>query len=49
MPDTYADVSDLERDVGFVPRTSLLDGLRAFYAWYEGYYVHDGPAANRTL
>jgi hypothetical protein len=27
---TYADVSDLERDIGFKPSTSIEDGLRRF-------------------
>jgi nucleoside-diphosphate-sugar epimerase len=32
---TYADVSELERDFGFKPSTSLRDGLRAFAKWYK--------------
>lgn len=35
---TYADVSDLERDFGFKPSTSLVDGLREFARWYKRYY-----------
>ncbi|MPN32676.1 hypothetical protein SDC9_180156 [bioreactor metagenome] len=35
---TYADVSELERDFGFKPRTSLKDGLTAFAKWYKEYY-----------
>jgi UDP-glucuronate 4-epimerase len=35
---TYADVADLERDVGFAPRTSLEDGVRKFVAWYREYH-----------
>ena len=34
---TYADVSELERDFGFKPSTSLRDGLRKFAQWYKGY------------
>jgi UDP-glucuronate 4-epimerase len=35
---TYADVSDLERDINFKPSTSIEDGLKQFVAWYEEYY-----------
>ena len=38
VPVTYADVSDLERDFGFKPSTSLKDGLRNFAQWYKNYY-----------
>lgn len=34
---TYADVTDLTRDVGFAPRTSLQHGLERWAAWYRGY------------
>lgn len=35
---TYADVSDLERDINFKPSTSIEDGLAKFVQWYEEYY-----------
>jgi len=35
---TYADVSDLERDIGFRPSTSLEQGLDEFVKWYKDYY-----------
>lgn len=35
---TYADVSELEKDFGFKPRTSIWDGLKKFAEWYKGYY-----------
>jgi UDP-glucuronate 4-epimerase len=35
---TMADVSELERAVGFRPDTSIDDGIRAFVAWYKNYY-----------
>jgi UDP-glucuronate 4-epimerase len=35
---TYADVSDLERDINFKPSTSIEDGLKRFIEWYEEYY-----------
>lgn len=39
VPITYADTSDLERDFGFKPSTSLRDGLRKFAEWYKEFYV----------
>ena len=36
---TYADISDLERDFGFKPSTSLRDGLRKFAEWYKKFYL----------
>ncbi|WP_455136849.1 NAD-dependent epimerase/dehydratase family protein [Thermophilibacter sp.] len=36
--ETYADCSELERDLGYRPSTRLEDGLRAFARWYRGYY-----------
>lgn len=38
VPITYADTSDLERDFGYKPSTSLRDGLRKFAEWYKSYY-----------
>ena len=38
VPVTYAEVSELERDFGFKPCTSLRDGLRKFAEWYKDYY-----------
>jgi UDP-glucuronate 4-epimerase len=35
---TYADVTDLMRDVGFQPNTSLKDGISRFVNWYLEYY-----------
>jgi len=35
---TMADVSELERAVGFRPNTSIEDGIAAFVNWYKSYY-----------
>lgn len=35
---TYADVSDLERDIAFKPETTIEEGLKRFVAWYRSYY-----------
>ena len=42
---TYADVSELVRDTGFRPQTSLRDGQRAFARWYRQFYGNDKEAA----
>lgn len=39
VPITCADVSELERDFGFKPQTSLRDGLRKFAEWYKAFYL----------
>ena len=38
VPDTYADVEDLVRDVGYKPATSVEDGVRSFVDWYLAYF-----------
>lgn len=35
---TYADVSELERDFDFKPATTIEEGLGKFAAWYKEYY-----------
>jgi UDP-glucuronate 4-epimerase len=36
--ETFADVSDLMRDTGFSPATSIEDGIAKFAAWYRSFY-----------
>lgn len=36
---TYADVSDLQRDLGFCPKTTLKEGLHEFAKWYKTYRI----------
>jgi UDP-glucuronate 4-epimerase len=38
VPETYADVDDLMRDVGFKPATSIEAGIEQFVNWYLEYY-----------
>ena len=38
VPDTYANVEDLVRDIGYKPDTSVEDGIRNFVDWYRQYY-----------
>ena len=39
VPVTYADTSELEKDFGFKPKTSLKEGLRKFSEWYFEFYI----------
>lgn len=41
---TYADISNLERLIGFRPSTPLREGLRRFARWYASYYMNDSLA-----
>ncbi|TXD92877.1 NAD-dependent epimerase [Gillisia hiemivivida] len=36
---TWADVSDLTRDFGYEPNTSIEKGVGEFIEWYKGYYI----------
>jgi UDP-glucuronate 4-epimerase len=38
VPDTYADVSALSEDVGYMPTISLEDGIKQFVIWYKNFY-----------
>lgn len=38
VPATHADMTDLERDVDFRPRTTLEEGVARFVKWYRDYY-----------
>ena len=46
VPDTWADIEDLQRDVGYTPATPVEVGIRRFVDWYLEYYGTD--AARRT-
>ena len=36
---TYADVADLERDIGFRPATTIEDGIARFATWYREFHA----------
>ena len=36
---TYADVSELERDFDFQPKTTIAEGLKSFADWYKEFYL----------
>jgi len=42
---TYASIERLSQATGFVPRTSIRDGLARFVAWYREYYGGKSPGA----
>jgi UDP-glucuronate 4-epimerase len=35
---TYADVEDLENEIGFKPKTNINEGIEKFVDWYKEYY-----------
>ena len=37
--ETYADVSDLERIIGFKPATPIEKGIASFVNWYRAYHL----------
>lgn len=37
VPSTFADIADLERDVGFRPSTPIETGVQRFVAWWRSY------------
>jgi len=41
VPETYADVDDLRRDVGFKPGTPIEEGVARFVKWYREFYDSD--------
>lgn len=38
VPDTYAEVSDLIKEVGYQPNTSIEAGVKKFVEWHKKYY-----------
>lgn len=39
---TFAEISAIERDMGFAPRTSISEGIPRFVDWYRGYLSRRG-------
>jgi len=46
VTDTFADVEDLIRDVGYKPDTPIEVGIAEFVKWYKDYYGHSDVANN---
>ena len=38
VEETYADMTDLENEIGFMPSTSIETGIDQFVTWYKSYY-----------
>lgn len=38
MPETYADIDSLKRDIGFEPQITVDEGVKRFVAWYRVYH-----------
>jgi UDP-glucuronate 4-epimerase len=49
VPDTFADVEDLVRDVGYRPATPIEVGVRRFVDWYLEYYKGSAPEPTRVV
>ena len=49
VPDTWADIGDLVREVGYTPSTTVEVGVRAFVDWYLEYYRDQGPPNPRVV
>jgi len=39
VPRTEADVTDLIKDIGYKPSTSIKIGIEKFIEWYKSYYI----------
>ncbi|MEJ2363196.1 MAG: NAD-dependent epimerase [Deltaproteobacteria bacterium] len=39
--ETYADISESERDLGFQPTTKIEEGIASFISWYRSFYGKD--------
>jgi len=48
VPDTFADVDDLIRDMDYQPATPIEVGIAEFVKWYKTYYEIDDVAHNLT-
>ena len=49
VPDTWADIDDLAREVGYTPATTVEVGIRNFVDWYLEYYRDQGPPTPRVV
>lgn len=38
VPITFADISKLQKDIGFEPKTTIEEGITKFVDWYRSYY-----------
>lgn len=40
VPATYADISELTKDTGYMPKTGVKEGIQNFINWYLDFYKH---------
>ena len=38
VPETFANIDEAKRDFGYVPQTTIRDGIPRFIEWYKSYY-----------
>jgi len=38
VPKTYADISGLIKDYGYIPEVNIQTGIQSFINWYKSYY-----------
>ena len=38
VEETWADISPLQRDHGYAPKTTIAEGIPRFVAWYRDHY-----------
>ncbi|MFE0756216.1 NAD-dependent epimerase [Inquilinus sp. NPDC058860] len=43
VPETYADIESIERDIGFRPTTTIDEGVPRFVSWYREYFSVPAP------
>lgn len=49
VPETYADVEELCKTIGFRPSTDIQDGVNHFIDWYLGYYSREQVPDDRII
>jgi UDP-glucuronate 4-epimerase len=49
VPDTWADIEDLQRAVSYSPATPVEKGIRTFVDWYLDYYKKQGPSTPKVV
>jgi UDP-glucuronate 4-epimerase len=49
VPDTWANIDELTRDVGYTPATPVSVGIRNFVDWYLEYYKDEPPPPSKVV
>ncbi len=48
VPASYADIEDMTREFGFIPKTTIYEGIPRFVEWYERYMAIREPKKLKT-